>query len=60
MIEEQLGSFLPGEMTDEDFDRLEAEFSMPSPRKADGPVARFDLSKYVRGVDVPIAIGKRR
>jgi len=60
MFEEKLGSFLPGEMTDDDFDRLEAEFSPPSPRKAGGPVARVDLSKYVSGVDVPIAIGKRR
>jgi hypothetical protein len=60
MIEEKLGSFLPGEMTDEEFDRLEAEFSSPSPRKAGGSVARVDLSKYVGGVDVPISIGKRR
>jgi hypothetical protein len=59
-IEEQLGSFLPGEMTDEDFDRLEAEFNLPTPRKAGGPAARVDLSKYLGGVDVPIAIGERR
>ncbi len=60
MIEEKLGSFSPGEMTDDEFDRLEAEFDLPTPPKVGGSVARVDLSKYLGGVDVPIAIGKRR
>jgi hypothetical protein len=59
MFEEKLGSILPGEMTDEEFDRLEAEVSSPSPRK---PARRVESDVYAElkaRVKMPFVVGKR-
>ena len=59
-FEETLGSILPGEMTDDEFDRLCEESGMPRPSAAE-----FGLPTGDRGVskgrfDVPVAVGQRR
>ena len=59
MLGEESGSFLPGEMSDEEFDRLEAEFSSPTPRKPSNRVESDDFGTLKGRVDVPISISKR-
>jgi hypothetical protein len=59
-FEEELASFSPDELTDDEFDRMCAEAGVPMPPKAAQPVASGDFSSSRGRVDVPIAIGKRR
>jgi hypothetical protein len=59
-FEEKLGSILPGEMTDEEFDALEAGAASPSPRRPASPTARDVYAALKARIDVPIAVGKRR
>jgi hypothetical protein len=56
----ELGSFLPGEMTDQEFERMYAEAGLPDPQKVANRVESADLAAIRGGADVPIAIGKRR
>ncbi len=59
-IDEGLASIIPGAMTDEEFDEMEAEQARRGPR---GPVPSADLADLLaaRGrVDLPITVGRRR
>ena len=60
LVEEKLGSILPGAMTDEEFDRLYPEEASPTPRGHASPAGSVDFSRLEGQVDVPMAIGKRR
>jgi hypothetical protein len=60
MFADESGSFLPEEMTDEEFDRLEAEFNLPTPPRAAKRVKSDDFEALKGRVDVPFAIGKPR
>jgi hypothetical protein len=60
MLAMESGSFSPGGMTDEEFDRFEAEFN-PSPDPKPTNRVKSDPLAELRGrVDVPIAAGRRR
>ena len=58
ILEETLGSFLPGRMSDGEFQALCAEASS-APRKPASPAGSVDLSSLRGRVDVPISIGRR-
>jgi hypothetical protein len=60
MFEEKLGSIMHGEMTDEEFEILEARAASPSPRRPAPPTARDVYAALKARIDVPIAVGKRR
>ena len=57
---EELGSFLPGEMTDQEFDKLCDEEKMELARKKVMAMVSGNLGGLEKRVDVPIAIGKPR
>ena len=59
-IEEKLASFLPGDMTDEEFDARYAEEMSTPPRGYGSTAGSVDLGSLGGRVDVPISIGKRR
>ena len=59
-FEETLGSILPGEMTDDEFDRLCEETGMPRPSASDFGVPAGDRGPSKGRFDVPVAIGRRR
>jgi hypothetical protein len=56
----KLGSFSPGEMTDEEFDKLCDEEGAKPARKPDASTARVSLGDPGKVADVPIAIGRPR
>jgi hypothetical protein len=60
MLAPESGSFLLGGMTDEEFDRFEAEFN-PSPDPKPARRVKSDVLEELMGrVDVPFAVGQRR
>jgi hypothetical protein len=59
-IDEKLASFLPGEMTDDEFDRLYAETVAEDPEVADDRSEMAAFERLQGRIDVPFAIGKRR
>ena len=59
-FEEKLGSILPGDMTDEEFDARYAEEMSTTPRGYGSTTGSVDFSAMGGRVDVPMAIGKRR
>ena len=59
-FEEELASFLPGDMTDEEFDARYAEEMSTPPRGYASPDGSGDLGSMGGRVDVPMSIGKRR
>jgi hypothetical protein len=60
MIDEKLASFLPGEMTDDEFDRLCVEADLEDPEAAHERAEMAAFQRLRGGVDVPFAIGKPR
>ena len=59
-IAQELASFSPESLTDEEFDRLSARMGLPPlPMPPSRPV-RSDLADLNAPFDVPIAVGKRR
>jgi hypothetical protein len=60
MLAPESGSFLLGGMTDEEFDRFEAEFN-PTPDPKPARRVKSDVLEELMGrVDVPFAVGQRR
>jgi hypothetical protein len=59
-VRDESGSIFHDEDFLAEFDSFCDRVDPLPPRKAGGPVAGFDISRYVGGVDVPISIGKRR
>ena len=59
-IETKLGSILPGEMTDEEFDARYAEAMATPPPGYASTAGSVDFGSLGGRVDVPISIGKRR
>jgi hypothetical protein len=58
-LEETLGSILPGEMNDDEFDRLCEEAGMPRPTAADFGLPTGDRGASKGRFEVPVAIGRR-
>ena len=59
-IDEKLASFLPGAMTDEEFDAHYAREMAAAPRGYASTAEPIDFATLGGRVDVPITIGKRR
>ena len=59
-IETKLGSFLPGAMTDEEFDARYAEAMATLPPEYASTAGSVDFGSLGGRVDVPMSIGKRR
>ncbi len=55
-----LGSSFPGAMSSREFEKVLAEVAPPTVRKPNLPASRFDFTTREGGIDVPIAIGRRR
>ena len=60
MIGQQMASFSPSDLSDEEFDELSARFGLPPMPKPFEMPDRGKLGRLSGGVDVPISIGKRR
>jgi hypothetical protein len=60
MIEQKLASFLPGDMTDEEFDKICLNIDSEPLPKAAQRVQLDDFAELRARVDVPFSIGKRR
>jgi hypothetical protein len=60
MFEKESGSFSLGGMTDEEFDRFEAEFNPMPDLKPTNRVKSDPLAELRGRVDLPFAVGQRR